>query len=54
MKGCLKNIESLAVSSDEFRRERYAAKHCQLVGMALNAKEEIGVEVHNLDQVIAG
>jgi len=28
----------------------YAAMHCQLVVMALKAKEEIGEEVHKLDQ----
>jgi mannose-6-phosphate isomerase-like protein (cupin superfamily) len=28
----------------------YTAKHCQLVVMALKPKEEIGMEVHKLDQ----
>ena len=28
----------------------YRAKHCQLVLMALKPKEEIGAEVHELDQ----
>ena len=28
----------------------YTAKHCQLVVMALKPKEEIGAEVHKLDQ----
>ena len=28
----------------------YTAQHCQLVVMALNPKEEIGMEVHKLDQ----
>ncbi|HEX7423067.1 MAG TPA: cupin domain-containing protein [Terriglobales bacterium] len=50
MKGFVKDIESLAVKNDEFRRVLYTAKHCQLVVMALKPKEEIGAEVHKLDQ----
>jgi hypothetical protein len=50
MKGFVQNIEGLAVKNDEFRRVLYTAKHCQLVVMALKPKEEIGAEVHKLDQ----
>ena len=50
MKGFIKDIESMAVKNDEFRRVLYTAKHCQLVVMALQPKEEIGAEVHTLDQ----
>jgi len=50
MKGFVKNIEELAVRNDEFRRVLYTAKHCQLVVMALKPSEEIGEEVHTLDQ----
>ncbi len=50
MKGFVKNIEAMAVENKEFRRVLYTAKHCQLVLMALNPKEEIGAEVHELDQ----
>ena len=50
MKGFVKNIEELAVKNEEFRRVVYTAKHCQLVVMALKPKEEIGAEVHKLDQ----
>ncbi len=50
MKGFVKDIEGLAVRNDEFRRVLYTAKHCQLVVMALKPKEEIGAEVHTLDQ----
>ena len=50
MKGFVKNIESIAVKSKDFRRVLYTAKHCQLVIMALRPKEEIGAEVHQLDQ----
>jgi mannose-6-phosphate isomerase-like protein (cupin superfamily) len=50
MKGFVKDIEGLAVKNEEFRRVLYTAKHCQLVVMALKPKEEIGAEVHKLDQ----
>jgi mannose-6-phosphate isomerase-like protein (cupin superfamily) len=50
MKGFVQNIESLAIRNDDFRRVLYTAKHCQLVVMALQPKEEIGAEVHELDQ----
>jgi mannose-6-phosphate isomerase-like protein (cupin superfamily) len=50
MKGFVKDIESLAIKNSEFRQVLYTAKHCQLVIMALKPKEEIGAEVHKLDQ----
>ena len=50
MKGFVQNIESLATKNNEFRRVLYTARHCQLVVMALKPKEEIGAEVHQLDQ----
>ena len=50
MKGFVQDIEGLAVKNSEFRRVLYTAKHCQLVVMALKPKEEIGAEVHTLDQ----
>lgn len=50
MKGFVQDIESLAVTNDAFRRVLYTAKHCQLVVMALKPGEEIGAEVHKLDQ----
>jgi mannose-6-phosphate isomerase-like protein (cupin superfamily) len=50
MKGYVKNIESLAIKNNEFRQVLYTAKHCQLVLMALKPKEDIGAEVHKLDQ----
>jgi len=50
MKGFVQDIESLAVNNDAFRRVLYTAKYCQLVLMALKPKEEIGEEVHKLDQ----
>ncbi len=50
MKGFVQDIESIAVKNDEFRQVLYTAKNCQLVIMALKPNEEIGAEVHTLDQ----
>jgi mannose-6-phosphate isomerase-like protein (cupin superfamily) len=50
MKGFVQDIESLAVGNSEFLRVLYTASNCQLVLMALRPKEEIGMEVHTLDQ----
>ena len=50
MKGFVQDIEGLAVRNDDFRRVLYTARHCQLVVMSLKPREEIGAEVHDLDQ----
>ena len=50
MKGFVQDIEALAVGNADFRRVLYTAEHCQLVLMALRPGEEIGAEVHTLDQ----
>lgn len=50
MKGFIRNIETIAVKNEAFRRVLYTAKNCQLVVMALKPEEEIGSEVHTLDQ----
>ncbi len=50
MKGFAKDIEGLAVKNNEFRQVPYTEKHCQFVVMALKPTEEIGAEVHKLDQ----
>ena len=50
MKGFAENIESITVANNDFRKILYTAKHCQLVVMALKPQEEIGTEVHELDQ----
>jgi len=50
MKGYVQNIEDITVKNEEFRRVLYTARNCQLVVMALKPKEEIGMEVHKLDQ----
>ena len=50
MKGFVQDIEGLAIRNDAFRKVLYTAKNCQLVLMTLKPKEEIGAEVHQLDQ----
>ena len=50
MKGFMQDVEDLAVKNNEFRRVLYTAKPCQLVVRALKPREEIGEEVHKLDQ----
>ena len=50
MKGFVKDIEALAVKNEDFRQVLYTAKNCQLVIMALKPQEDIGIEVHKLDQ----
>ena len=50
MKGFVQDIESITGKNEEFRRVLYTAKNCQLVVMALKPREEIGEEVHTLDQ----
>jgi mannose-6-phosphate isomerase-like protein (cupin superfamily) len=50
MKGFVQDIEQIAVENNEFRRVLYTARHCQLVVMALRPGEEIGMEVHDVDQ----
>src|SRR5450759_3812003 len=50
MKGFVQNIEALATKNANFRRVLYTAKHCQLVVMSLHPADEIGMEVHKLDQ----
>lgn len=52
MKGYLINIEKSALSNENFREVLYTAKHCQLVVMSLKPGEDIGEEVHQLDQFI--
>jgi mannose-6-phosphate isomerase-like protein (cupin superfamily) len=50
MRGFVRDIEALAVKNAKFRQVLYTARHCQLVLMALKPGEEIGAEVHELDQ----
>lgn len=50
MKGFVENIEGIALKNEDFRQVLYTARSCQLVVMALKPEEEIGAEVHQLDQ----
>jgi len=53
MNGFVQNIEELTLTNADFRRVLYTGKHSQLVIMALQPGEEIGMEVHNhLDQFL--
>ena len=46
MKGYKDNIEKLTLENGNFRKVLYSGKHSQLVLMALQPNEEIGMEVH--------
>ena len=50
MKGFVQDSEGIAVKNDDFRRVVYTAKNRRLVVMGLRPGEEIGAEVHTLDQ----
>lgn len=52
MKGYLADIESETLDNDSFRNVVYTAEHTQLVLMSLKPKEDIGEEVHDVDQFI--
>ena len=52
MKGFIGNIERLTTENSDFRRVLYTAHHSQLVVMCLQPNEDIGEEVHPLDQFI--
>lgn len=52
MNGYVTNIEQKTLENTRFREVLYTAKHCQLVLMSLLPGEEIGEEVHDLDQFI--
>ncbi|OGM16007.1 cupin [Candidatus Woesebacteria bacterium RBG_19FT_COMBO_42_9] len=50
MKGFSGNIEELTEKNEFFRQVIFTAPHSQLVLMSLKPKEEIGEEVHDVDQ----
>lgn len=52
MKGFIANIEKLSLENENFRRVLYTAKNSQLVVMSLKPGEDIGEEIHHLDQFI--
>ncbi len=50
MKGFFGNLEDLTKRNDNFRKVLYTGPHSQLVLMALKPGEDIGLEVHQVDQ----
>jgi len=52
MNGYIVNIEKATKENANFRQVLYTAKNSQLVLMSLKPGEEIGEEVHTLDQFI--
>lgn len=52
MKGYVVDIEKATKENKNFRKVLYTAKNSQLVVMSLKPGEEIGEEVHELDQFI--
>lgn len=52
MKGYIGDIEKETKENDNFRKVLYTAKNSQLVVMSIAPEDEIGEEVHDLDQFI--
>src|SRR5665647_57850 len=52
MKGFASNLGELTKENSDYRRVLYTSHYTQLVLMSLNPGEEIGNEIHGLDQFI--
>ena len=52
MKGYINNIEKETKDNSDYRRVIYTGKYSQLVVMSIEPGDEIGDEVHGLDQFI--
>jgi len=52
MKGFITNIEKDTLENTDYRRVLYTATNSQLVLMSIEPGDEIGTEVHELDQFI--
>lgn len=52
MNGYTTNIETLSLENDNFRKVLYTDKNSQLVIMSLLPSEDIGEEVHDVDQFL--
>jgi len=52
MKGYITNIEKDSLENENFRKVLYTGKNSQLVLMAIEPRDDIGEEVHKLDQFI--
>lgn len=52
MSGYITNIEDTTKQNENFREVLFTGPHSQLVVMSLLPREEIGMEVHGVDQFI--
>jgi len=52
MNGYIVNLEKVTLENTDFRRVLYTAPNSQLVLMNIKSQEDIGEEVHTLDQFI--
>lgn len=52
MNGYIANIEKLSLENNNFRTVLYTAEHSQLVLMSLSSGEDIGEEIHDVDQFL--
>lgn len=52
MQGYVTDIEKATLENENFRQVLYTAKNSQLVLMSLKPGEDIGAEVHELDQFV--
>ena len=52
MNGYVTDLEKTTLANNNFRQVLYTAKHSQLVLMSLGAGEDIGEEIHELDQFL--
>jgi mannose-6-phosphate isomerase-like protein (cupin superfamily) len=50
LKGFVTNIEEDTITNKNFRKVLYTGKHSQLVLMVIKPKDDIGEEVHDVDQ----
>jgi mannose-6-phosphate isomerase-like protein (cupin superfamily) len=52
MNGYISNIEKLSLENENFRKVLYTDKNTQLVLMSLLPDEDIGEEIHDVDQFL--
>lgn len=52
MKGYVENIEKVSLENDNFRKVLYTSANGQLVVMSLQPQEDIGEEIHDVDQFL--
>ena len=51
-KAFTENIEQLTVENEDFRRVLYTGQHSQVVLMAIEPGDDIGEEIHHVDQFL--